>query len=89
MDKPLKKYIVDMVDVVYIIEASVMNVVEGGVWFENVIIRGGGGDRIGVGKTFIEHSKLAGVTLIEQEFGGLTVDNDTRIELFSVVNDDK
>lgn len=88
-DSPLKKYIVDFGECTDIVEACSMTTTDHGVVFEGTIIRGKDGVRIGVGRTFIEHNQLVGVTLIEQEFGGITIDNDTVLGLFSVINDGK
>lgn len=86
-DKPVKKYIVDFGEYTDLVEATHMTTTDLGVLFENVIIRTNDGVRIGVGRTFIEHGSLVGVTLIEEEFGGIAIDNDTKLGLFSVIND--
>ena len=85
---PLKRYIVDFGEYTEIVEASNMTTNDLGVVFDEVIIRGKDGIRIGVGRTFIEHNQLVGVTLIEEEFGGIVIDNDTKIGLFTVINDE-
>lgn len=88
-DKPVKKYIVDFGEYADMVEATNMNTTDLGIVFENVIIRTNNGIRIGIGRTFIEHGQLVGVTLIEEEFGGIMITNETKLGLFSVVNDDK
>ena len=87
-DRPLKRYIVVYQEYSDIIEASNMTTNDHGVVFEEAIIRSNGGTRIGIGRTFIEHGVLVGVTLIEREFGNVRIDNDTQLGLFSVINDD-
>lgn len=86
---PLKRYIIVYHDSSDVIEASNMCTNEHGVVFEESIIRGSDGVRIGIGRTFIEHSQLVGVTLVEQEFGGVYIDNSTKLGLFTVINDDE
>ena len=86
-DKPVKKYIVDFGEYADIVEATNMSITDMGIVFENVIIRTNGGVRIGVGRTFIEHGQVVGATLIEEEFGGIVINNDTKLGLFSVIND--
>lgn len=86
-DKPLKKYIVDFGECVDLLEATNMTTNDHGIVFENAIIRGKDGVRIGVGRTFIAHNQLVGVTLVEEEFGGIVIDNDTKLGLFTVIND--
>lgn len=85
LDEPLRKYLVDFGEDIQLIEATKMVTTDQGVCFENVIIRGKDGVRIGIGRTFIEHNGLVGVTLIEQEFGGMSIDNDTLLSLFGIV----
>lgn len=85
LDEPLKKYLVDFGEDIQIVEATKMVTTDQGVCFENVIIRGKDGVWIGIGRTFIEHTGLIGVTLVEQEFGGMVIDNDTLLSLFSIV----
>jgi len=85
----LKRYIVDFGEYSDIIEASNMVTNDHGVTFTDVIIRGKDGVRIGVGRTFIEHAQLVGVTLVEEDFGGIVIDNDTKLGLFTVINDGK
>lgn len=86
-DKPLKKYIVDFGEYSDIVEATNMVTTDLGVVFEKMIIRSNNGKRIGIGRTFIEHGQLVGITLIEEEFGGIVITNDTKLGLFSVIND--
>lgn len=86
-DKPFKKYIVDFGECTDIIEATNMVTTDLGIVFERMIIRTNNGVRIGVGRTFIEHGAVVGVTLIEEEFGGIVITNDTKLGLFSVIND--
>lgn len=88
-EKPLKKYIVDFGEVTDIVEATNMTTNDHGVVFEDTIIRGKNGERLGVGRSFIEHGALVGVTLIEEEYGGIIIDNDTKLGLFTVINDGK
>ena len=89
MNNPLKKYLIDFGEYCEILEASNMTTSDHGVVFEEVIIRGKDGIRLGIGRTFIEHGSLVGVTLITKEFGGMTIDNNTKLGLFTVINDDK
>ena len=86
-NRPMKKYIIDFGEVTDIVEAANMTTNEHGVVFEDVIIRGKDGVRLGVGRTFIEHNQLVGVTLVEEEFGGIVINNDTQLGLFTVIND--
>jgi hypothetical protein len=86
-DKPVKKYIVDFGEYADMVEATNMNTTDLGIVFENVIIRTNNGACIGIGRTFIEHGQLVGVTLIEEEFGGIVITNETKLGLFSVIND--
>lgn len=86
---PLKKYIVDFGEYADVVEATNMTTNDHGVVFENIIIRSKGGTRVGVGRTFIEHNQLVGVTLVEEEFGSIVIDNDTKLGLFTVINDDE
>lgn len=88
-NKPLKKYIVDFGECVDLVEATNMTTNDHGIVFEDAIIRGKNGVRLGIGRTFIEHNQLVGVTLVEEEFGGIVIDNDTQLGLFSVINDGK
>lgn len=83
-DKPLKKYLIDFGEFVEVAEAMNMVAREHGIEFESVIIRSNTGERIGVGRTFIAHGQYIGVTLIEEEYGSISITNETKLSLFGV-----
>jgi len=83
-NKPLKKYFIDFGEYVHVAEATNMTTNDHGIVFEDAIIRDKDGKRIGIGRTFIEHSALVGVTLIEEEFGELEITNETKLSLFGI-----